>query len=108
MLPVMTMINGSNAGGYRQRVILVGPLQTAMSAPIIRALYDGAVRPRAGFLQLGCNKQSRIPATNILGRYEAPIWGFLLSGIRAGLQHRANKNGLYAHFSVLEHVVVEF
>lgn len=39
---------------------------------------------------------------------EAPTWGFLLSGTRTGLQRRTNKNGLYAHFLVLEHMVIEF
>ncbi len=40
--------------------------------------------------------------------FEAPTWGFLLSGTRTGGQRRADKNGLYAHFLVLEQAVIEF
>ena len=68
----------------------------------------GRLGHEQNFWQLCCEGRSRIPATNFLGRYEAPTWGFLLSGTRTGRQHRADKNGLYAHFFVLKHDVIDF
>ena len=59
------------------------------------------------FCSLAAKDNLATPLPIFLVDFEAPTRGFLLSGTCTGGQHRADENGLYAHFLVLEQVVVD-